>query len=277
MAVEAHIWGISDGAFWWLFLFACTLTVLACVVRYQLSRADERGADAAVDLYELAELSGGRARVARTAAARLYHTGHLTVEDGAVVARGRLTGAASPIERALFEAVAQASGVQAVSSAYGPGAALPRSAHRGLVAAMSDKGLLVKPALTSSLRWLLSVGLALQAIGLIRALHVHDGGGMPLELAFASMLVGLISLFSVIGDPIVTGRGWSALERQRERHARLSSGRVENRKLALAVALFGGEPLRLSNAEFARAWGIRSEEELREAAEDGRYYSTASP
>jgi uncharacterized protein (TIGR04222 family) len=108
-----YTWGISGPQFLLIFLVLLAVTVLGVVLaRRRALAADGAAVPARLDLYEIAELSGGGALVATTAVSGLLRKGGLTSSSRrrgqpARLAAGTAPGPqAHPVEWAVYQQVA---------------------------------------------------------------------------------------------------------------------------------------------------------------------------
>ena len=218
------------------------------------------------DVYELAAIHGGALCVLTAAAARLHAAGCLALSDGSVVTSWRLQGDVAPVERELYEAVDLAPGMTAHSL---PGALRRGPACARIDASLSEAGLLPGPWVSWSLRsleraaWAYSPLLLLALLaGGAPAAGELGGQAVPWDVLGLGLLMPVAVTAAIRRSGPGTRAGDALLERHRDRVRHLAEGPVADRDLALAVALFGSEPLRTTYPEFATAWGILSPEEV---------------
>jgi len=267
MSLEAHSWGISDTQFLTAFVLVCGLYVLAAglLARFHTGRPPSSALDEPADSYELAMLTDGSVCVATAAAARLHQAGALRVEDGQLFATGDDVAAANPVERELVQTLRKGAGTSAEelrqTLAGGP-------LHARMAVKLADCGLLRAPGRTSAVLRLQRLAWALTAIGSVRfvwaAVDPPDGPMSGAAVASFVIGLGLPSIVYIVSGreaPGVTPEGRRLLARERKRHRKLSVGSVSGDQIALAVALFGSEPLRRADPELATAWGILSPDE----------------
>lgn len=266
--MQSHAWGIADSAFLDGLLIACLAHVAAVVILRLLSAHPLRRGphwDRSVGVYELAALTDGAIGAVTTAATALHQAGDIAVDaDGAIVAVAAPGDDRAPIERELYRTIARTQRLNAHS--------LPAALTRGraiaqVVAGLHEKGLMPAPWVAAALRWLTWSAWAYGAVAFARMIAVSFETEGPLSPATGIALgLGLLlpTAVRIAGgrrSMPVTLLGRSMLERHRERHGHLQGDHVASDDLALAVALFGSEPLRAAHPELARAWGIISPDE----------------
>jgi uncharacterized protein (TIGR04222 family) len=263
--VQSHAWGIADSAFLEGLLIACVAHVAAVVIlrllsAHPLRRGPHR--DRSVSVYELAALTDGAMGVVTTAATALHQARDIAVEAGGpIVARAAPADDRPPIERELYRTIARTPEL----NAYSLPAALTRGAAIAEVAAgLQAKGLMPAPWVAAALRWLTWIAWAYGVIAFARMIAVSLETDGPLSPATGVALgVGLLlpTAVRMAGgrrSMPVTRLGRLTLERHRQRHSHLQTEPLAGEELALAVALFGSEPLRAAQPQLARAWGIIS-------------------
>jgi uncharacterized protein (TIGR04222 family) len=264
---EAHSWGISDTAFLTAFAIVCGLYLLIALViaRVDLRRRREPAIVEQPDRYELAMLTGGSLCVLTAAAAALRQTGALGMVPAGFVATGAGDGATDDVEREILAALSPGSPTTAHDLRRrligGP-------AHARLAAKLAGDGLLRAPWQE---RWrgrLANLAWALTATSFARfvfaAVDPPDGpmsGPAVTSLCLGLLFPSLMTIATGRSAPGTTPAGRALLGRERERHGELATGVVPGPQIALAVALFGSEPLRRTDPELADAWGILSPEE----------------
>ena len=266
--MQSHAWGIADSAFFDGLLIACVAHLGAVVMLRLLSahplRRDPHG-DPSVSVYELAALTDGAIGAVTTAATALHQAGDIAVDaDGAIVAIAAPGDDRAPIERELYRTIA----LTQRTNAHNLPAALTRGGALAQVAAgLHEKGLMPAPWVAVALRWLTRAAWAYGVLAFARMIAVGLETEGPVSPATVDALVvgGLLPAAVLIAggrrSMPVTRLGRSMLERHRERHSNLQTDAVAGDDLALAVALFGSEPLRAAHPELARAWGIISPDE----------------
>ena len=194
--------------------------------------------------YEVAYLTGGRARVLATALIRLKDTGCADVAaDGHVVIRHRPHGA-DPVENAVFGPLAKQSGnaldlrplIQAV-----------KEVEDMRFGRLRGEGMLMTPGtrfMSSGLPWLLSVG-TLGLVGIPR-LVMGLQNGRPSGFLIASLVATFVVSCIAFGRPVRrTRKADAALANLSQRNARLRTlrGALGPADAPLAVALFGATVL----------------------------------
>jgi uncharacterized protein (TIGR04222 family) len=213
------------------------------------------------DVYELAALHGGAPCVATAALARLHASGCLALSGGSITTSWRLEGEVPPIERELYETIDLAPGTTADSI---PGVLRRGPAYARIVTSLREAGLLPAASIAASLRCLKSLAWCyapLLALALVAG-QASTEGSAPWELVGVVLLMPILVISLVRRAEPATRCGLAVLERHRDRVRHLDHGRVADRDLGLAVALFGSEPLLRTHPALARAWGILSPEEV---------------
>lgn len=261
--MESHAWGISDGAFLAALLIACAAHLAVVVLlRLLCAHSPRLERDPSVDVYELAALTDGSIGVLTTAAASLQQGGHITAATaGTIVALTPPGDGCAAIERELYDAIAAAQNLNAYN--------LPAQLTRGqawtqIAGGLYAKGLMPAPWIAVALRWLNRWVWAYGVIAFARMIAVSFEVEGPLSSATAyalgagGLLPAAVWIASGRRSMPVTRLGRAVLARHREHHRHLQGGEVAGDDLALAVALFGSEPLRNAQPALASAWGIIS-------------------
>jgi len=216
-----------------------------------------------LDTYELAMLHGGPSLTAATAVAALREQGLL--DTGAIASllhtADDASARADPIERAVLEAARRGPLLATEALERDPGC---RAAIDRLAATMTDHDLLVAPqrARRAKLLWLYGP-VVLLLLGAARLATAWDYG----DEAFRYLLVLVIftagtMLFHITDEmgfdrrPLPTAWG-SALFTRR---LNLGPGRLEEERLALAVALSGAQELWKLDPALASALGVAREQ-----------------
>ena len=207
-------------------------------------------ADGDRDVYKLAALHGGAVCVATAALARLQAAGCLDVSGGSIATAWRLEGEVCPVERELYEAIERDRGASVVSIT----ATLTRGlAYAPVVASLREAGLLPPARVAASLRGL--NGLAWLYAPVVLLVLAGDGEhALPWEMLGLALLTPIVVTSMIRRAEQATRSGMAVLERHRDRVRHLDDGLVADRDLALAVALFGSEPLRRTYPDLAMAW-----------------------
>ena len=266
--MQSHAWGIPDSAFFDGVLIACVAHLAAVVILRLLSAHPlrrRREPDLAVDAYELAALTDGGIGALTTAATALHESGHIAVKDsGTIIALTAPDNDCAPIERALFATIARTPDLDA----YNLPAALTRGRAMAQIAGgLHEKGLMPAPWVAVGLRWLSWSAWGYGVVTFTRMFAVGSETEGPINsatvnaLCLSWLLPAAVSLAGGRRSMPITRLGRCVLARHRERHGHLQDGHVASDDLALAVALFGSEPLRNAQPQLAHAWGIISTEE----------------
>lgn len=265
LTAEGNAWGISDSAFLRSFAIACGTYLLAILALAHAPTRRHPPAGGSLGTYELAMLTGGSVCMLTAAAASLHAAGALRVEQDDLVATEEHHAVTNAVERELVEALHRDPGILAHELRE---QLRDSPATKEVAARLAANGLL--PALwrITTIRRLHALAIGLVALSIVRVIWAADAPpDGPLPAAAVWTLLGALLLATGVGvlfsdQPPVNraGRRWLALERERQPHLRTFD--APTHELALAVALFGSEPLRTAAPELAAAWGIVSPEEM---------------
>lgn len=268
MITGTDTWGISGPDFLWF--YAGLSAAIAAGIGYAwwlALGAPDAGAQTArdLDMYELALLNGGPELAVTTAATQLLREGALRRDvDGSLVAGVAPDIDAHRLEREAFYAVrrAQTNDADGLQDEMADSATI-RSLRNRLI----EEGLMLEQSRAARLRraWLLGAGLgALGVCGLVAGAIDHAPVGL-LGGSVGAVILGTAWLAR--RRPNATARGRQILNRWRQQDLqRLPQVGYS----AMAVALFGGATLWLSDPEIAAALGVARESAAGGGGSNGR-------
>jgi uncharacterized protein (TIGR04222 family) len=258
---ESQSWGMSDSSFLLLLALATAGFALPAFVVARIGLGSSRApfVGRPDDVFELAMLSGGTRRVQTAALVNLHTAGALRLERGTLVVAQDGAGS-RPIEREIVQTLRETPRI----SARGLHRRLRQgAAGTSINTALTGAGLMITPWSRAWVRWLGVPLCALAAISIARVLWSAEsppdgpmtGAALGIMGATGALVLGLIYMFGWFGQN--TRDGAVMLDNARWRHQRLRETPPTGADLALAVALFGDEPLlRHGSPGLAAAVGV---------------------
>jgi uncharacterized protein (TIGR04222 family) len=248
---ESQSWGMSDSSFLLLLALAAGSVALPMLViaRIGLGATGAPSGGRRDDVYELAMLAGGMRRVQTAALVNLHAAGALRLERGALAVadterdNGALT---DPVEREIVQALHETPRL----SARGLHRRLRHgAASTSLRTALARAGLTIAPWSRVSVRGLGASLCALATVGIARVLWSAEsppdgpmkGAALGIISVTGALILGLICVFVWFRQN--TRAGDVMIDSARSRHNSLRENPPTEGDLALAVALFGDEPL----------------------------------